>query len=284
MSRFSLASAADLASLLPSRAAIGRWSRPFIPWVIRVGSLIICLLLWQAASTGKWHFIFRFDHVPPPVEVGRSAAQLLQSPKFFAHIGNSLRRVFFGFLIAGATAVPLGLIIGRFRPARHALLPPIELLRPIPAVAWIPLAILMFSGPEQSMIYITFLGAFYPILLSTVLGVEGLDRRWVDASLTLGANTFSVFREVILPGAMPSIFTGLSIGMGTAWFCLVTAEMISGQFGIGYYTWEAYTLQKYADIILGMATIGLLGMASSFLIGAVGRRLTPWIREGGNRS
>jgi NitT/TauT family transport system permease protein len=106
--------------------------------------------------------------------------------------------------------------------------------------------------------------------------VETLDRRLVSASLSLGAGPLDVFREVILPGALPSIVTGLSIGMGTSWFSLVTAEMISGQYGIGYYTWEAYTLQKYPHIVLGMISIGVLGMGSSLLIKWTGRRLMPW--------
>ncbi len=94
--------------------------------------------------------------------------------------------------------------------------------------------------------------------------------------MTLGAKPLDVFREVILPGALPAIVTGLSIGMGTSWFSLVTAEMISGQFGIGYYTWEAYTLQKYPNIVLGMISIGILGMGSSFAVRWVGRRFMPW--------
>jgi NitT/TauT family transport system permease protein len=106
----------------------------------------------------------------------------------------------------------------------------------------------------------------------------------VLASQSLGARPLDVFREVILPGAMPSIVTGLSIGMGTSWFSLVTAEMISGQFGIGYYTWEAYTLQKYPSIVLGMIAIGVLGMGSSFLIRSIGRRLMPWFQPQGASS
>jgi NitT/TauT family transport system permease protein len=186
-----------------------------------------------------------------------------------------------GFGVAALLAVTLGLLIGRFRLVAQALLPPLEVIRPIPAVAWIPIAILLFASSEQSMVFITFIGAFFPILLSTVHGVETLDRRLVFASLSLGAGPLDVFREVILPGAMPSIVTGLSIGMGTSWFSLVTAEMISGQFGIGYYTWEAYTLQKYPNIVLGMISIGILGMGSSFLIKAMGRRLMPWFTLGG---
>jgi NitT/TauT family transport system permease protein len=125
------------------------------------------------------------------------------------------------------------------------LLPPLEVLRPIPAVAWIPLAILMFPSSEASMVFITFIGALFPILLNTIHGVEGVDPRLVASSRSLGAGRWTIFTEVILPAAAPSIVTGLSIGMGTAWFCLVTAEMISGQFGIGYYTWASYTIQNY---------------------------------------
>jgi NitT/TauT family transport system permease protein len=155
-------------------------------------------------------------------------------------------------------------------------LPPLEILRPIPAVAWIPLAILMFPSAEISMIFITYTGALFPILLNTIHGVEGIDRRLVSSARSLGAGRGAILWEVILPGALPSIVTGLAIGMGTSWFCLVTAEMISGQFGIGYYTWESYTLQNYADIVVGMLVIGALGMASSILVRKIGAWLTPW--------
>ncbi|HEU4581824.1 MAG TPA: ABC transporter permease subunit [Polyangiaceae bacterium] len=120
------------------------------------------------------------------------------------------------------------------------------------------------------------------ILLNTVHGVEGIDPRLVHASLTLGARPLDVFREVILPGALPSIVTGLSIGMGTSWFSLVTAEMISGQYGIGYYTWEAYTLQNYPNIVLGMVGIGILGMGSAWLVKWSGRRFMPWFQPEAN--
>ena len=183
-----------------------------------------------------------------------------------------------GFSLATLLAVGIGLVVGRFRLAAQALLPPLEILRPIPAVAWIPLAILLFASGEQSMVFITFIGAFFPILLNTIHGVESIDRRLLIAALSLGAGPLAVFREIILPGALPSIVTGLSIGMGTSWFSLVTAEMISGQFGIGYYTWEAYTLQDYPHIVLGMIAIGILGMGSSLFLRWAGRGLMPWAR------
>jgi NitT/TauT family transport system permease protein len=240
------------------------------------------LLAWELASTYELELFFRFENIPAPSEVVLALAELLQTPKFAAHVGNSVMRIFIGFGIAASSAVAAGLLIGRFRLVAQALLPPLEVVRPIPAVAWIPIAILLFASAEQSMVFITFIGAFFPILLSTIHGVEAIDRRLVFASLSLGAGPLDVFKEVILPGAMPSIVTGLSIGMGTSWFSLVTAEMISGQYGIGYYTWEAYTLQKYPSIVLGMIAIGVLGMGSSFLIRKCGRPFMPWFKpEGG---
>jgi len=120
-------------------------------------------------------------------------------------------RIFVGFGIAAILAVWLGLLVGRVRLAADVFMSPLEVLRPIPAVAWIPLAILMFPNSEESMIFITFVGAFFPILLNTIHGVSTIDQRLVFASLTLGASPFALFREVIFPGALPSIVTGLSI-------------------------------------------------------------------------
>jgi NitT/TauT family transport system permease protein len=237
--------------------------------------------LWQTASVREWDFFFRFENIPAPTEVAEAVRELILAPKFGSHVTSSIRRIFLGFGIAALLGVGLGVLVGRFRLAAEAILPPLEVLRPIPAVAWIPVAILLFASSEQSMVFITFVGAFFPILLSTIHGVERLDRRLVHAALSLGAGPLDVFREVVLPGALPAIVTGLSIGMGTSWFSLVTAEMISGQFGIGYYTWEAYTLQKYPSIVLGMIAIGILGMGSSLLIKFAGRMLTPWARGQG---
>ena len=253
--------------------------------VRRIGTRLVALVafvaLWQLASANKIHFVINFAHVPPPSVVAASAAEFAQAPKSLRHIANSAQRVAIGFGLALLTAVPLGLVIGRSRLIEDVIMTPVEVLRPIPGVAWIPLAILMFPTAEQSMIFICFLGAIFPILLSTIHGVENLDRRLIYAAESLGAGTWPIFREVVLPGALPSIVTGLTIGMGTCWFLVVTAEMISGQFGIGYFTWESYTMQKYPDIIVGMLVIGLLGMASSALIRFLGKRLTPWQQNEG---
>jgi NitT/TauT family transport system permease protein len=242
-----------------------------------VVSVAMWLTLWELASRYEWSFFFRFENIPAPSEVIGAVGELLASPKFASHVFSSIRRVFVGFAVAAVLAVTLGLFIGRFRLVARSLLPPLEIIRPIPAVAWIPIAILLFASPERSMVFITFIGAFFPVLLNTVHGVERLDARLIHAARSLGASEFHVFREVILPGALPAIAAGLSIGMGTSWFSLVTAEMISGQFGIGYYTWEAYTLQKYPSIVLGMVGIGILGMGSSAPVRIVARACMPWL-------
>src|SRR2546426_4829819 len=179
--------------------------------------------------------------------------------------------------IATALGVGLGLLIGWFRFAEDTLLPPIELFRPIPAVAWVPLSIMLWPTERSSIVFITTLGAFFPIVLNTIHGVEGIDRQLVRAATSLGAGRAAIFREVVIPGALPSIVTGLSVGMGVSWICLISAEMISGQFGVGYFTWVAYGIVKYAQIVVGMLVIGVLGMLSSALIRLVGARCMPWL-------
>lgn len=245
--------------------------------LLRIASIVLCVLAWQWASGNHINLgVVTFQNVPPPNEVLSAAWTLLHSPKLLSHLTASVSRVFAGFLVAALIGILLGLIIGRSRWAEDVFLPPLEVLRPIPAVAWIPLAILMFPSSEMSMVFITFTGALFPILLNTIHGVETVDPRLIASARSLGSGRYAIFTEVILPGAAPSIVTGLSIGMGTAWFCLVTAEMISGQFGIGYYTWMSYTIQNYAEIVVGMLFIGVFGMVSSVLVKRLGNALMPW--------
>ena len=259
---------------VPARGAVpARFGRLAIPFV----SVGACVLLWHLAVAHRLHLgLVSFENVPAPVEVLAAAWRLLQSPKLWPHLSSSLLRIGAGFGLAALWGVGLGQLIGRVGWARRSLLPPLEVLRPIPAVAWIPLAILMFPSSEGSMIFITFVGALFPILLNTIHGAEAVDLRLVAAARSLGTRRWRLFTEVIGPGAAPSIVTGLSIGMGTCWFCLVTAEMIAGQFGIGYYTWESYTVQRFPEIVVGMLVIGALGMGSSALIRVAGARLMPW--------
>lgn len=257
---------------LPSPSLAG-WGRP----ALRALSVGVFFAAWHVATTWRLDLYVRFQNIPTPGRVLEEAIALFASPAYYVHILASLERIWLGFAIATVVGVALGLLIGWFRAAEDTLLPPIELLRPIPAVAWVPLSIMLWPTERSSIVFITCLGAFFPVVLNTIHGVEGIDRQLVRAATSLGAGRAAIFREVIIPGALPSIVTGLSVGMGVSWICLISAEMISGQFGVGYFTWVAYGIVKYSQIVVGMLTIGVLGMLSSLLIRRVGARLMPWL-------
>ena len=249
------------------------WRRP----ALRALSIGLFLLAWHVATQWDLDLYVRFQNIPSPGDVLAEAIALFSSAGFYVHILASLERIWLGFAIATVLGVGLGLLIGWFAVAEDILFPPIELLRPIPAVAWVPISIMLWPTERSSIVFITTLGAFFPIVLNTIHGVEGIDRQLVRAATSLGAGRTAIFREVVLPGALPSIVTGLSVGMGVSWICLISAEMISGQFGVGYFTWVAYGIVKYSQIVVGMLTIGVLGMLSSLVIRLVGTRCMPWL-------
>lgn len=242
-------------------------------------SLLLFLTAWHLLTTHRVVFFVRFTNVPSPAAVYESLQRAMHDSKFFMHVILSCRRILLGFSLAAIVAVPLGLVMGRFKLIHEFVFPITEVLRPIPAIAWVPMAIMLWPTNEQSIVYITFLGAFFPILVNTLHGMSLVDPVLVRASQCLGARELSIFREVYFPASLPHIFTGLTVGMGVAWVSLIAAEMISGQFGIGYFTWEAYSLVQYADIALGMICIGVLGLGSSALIRGLGRVLMPWNRK-----
>lgn len=241
-------------------------------------SLLLFLLAWHLLTTHRVVFFVRFTNVPSPTAVYASLMQAMHDTKFLMHVLLSCRRILFGFVFAAIIAVPLGLVMGRFKLVHEIVFPITEILRPIPAIAWVPMAIMLWPTNEQSIVFITFLGAFFPVLVNTLHGMSLVDPVLVRASQCLGAREFAIFREVYFPASLPHIFTGLTVGMGVAWVSLIAAEMISGQFGIGYFTWEAYSLVQYSDIALGMICIGILGLGSSALIRGLGRLVMPWSR------
>ncbi|MDE5440935.1 ABC transporter permease subunit [Bradyrhizobium sp. CSA207] len=243
---------------------------------IGILSLLAFLLVWHLLTTYRVVFFVRFTNVPSPLAVYASFTKAIHDPKFLMHIVLSCRRIFIGFSLAAIVGVPLGLIMGRFKLVHEIVFPVAEVLRPIPAIAWVPMAIMLWPTNEQSIVYITFLGSFFPILVNTLHGMSLVDPVLVRAAQCLGARERSIFREVYFPASLPHIFTGLTVGMGVAWVSLIAAEMISGQYGIGYFTWEAYSLVQYADIALGMIAIGVLGLGSSMLIRGAGQLVMPW--------
>ncbi len=239
-------------------------------------SLLTGLVLWHIATEINLKLYVDFQNVPSPARVLTAFWGHIQTEIFWTHIGVSMRRILISYSIATALGITLGLIMGRSKFARAFIMPYIEVIRPIPAVAWIPLAILMWPTEESSIIYITFLGALFPIVLNTLHGVEQTPEVLVRAVQSLGASRWDVFRHVVIPAAMPSIAAGLAIGMGVSWFSLLAGEIISGQYGIGYFTWDAYSLINYQDIVVGMLVIGFLGTGSTAAIKAITRPMLAW--------
>jgi NitT/TauT family transport system permease protein len=241
---------------------------------VSIGALF---LFWYLGTRYKLEFYIRFKNVPTPYEVFRQAIEVGSSTKFLVNVVVSVKRILSGFVIAIAIGVPLGLMIGKYRRISDLFMPAVEILRPIPAIAWVPMSIMLWPNNEASIVFITFIGAFFPILLNTVHGVHSMDGVLIRAGRCLGAGEVRLFWNVILPGSLPHIFTGLTVGMGVAWVSLIAAEMISGQFGVGYFTWEAYSLVNYPAIVLGMITIGVLGLVCSGIIRLCGVFMMPWL-------
>jgi NitT/TauT family transport system permease protein len=256
-----------------SRRDLPDWAKQGL---VMFASILVGLIIWHLGSTNGWDIYLNFRNIPTPAEVFEATLSNIVEPEFYVHIGVSIARVMTSFVLAALVGIPIGLLMARNKIARAAFLPYIEILRPIPAVAWIPLAILMWPTEESSIIFITFLGAFFPIVLNTISGAEQTPEVLLRATRSLGASRFAEFRHVVFPAALPSISAGLAVGMGVAWFSLLAGEIISGQYGIGYFTWDAYSMVRTPDIVLGMLVIGGLGTASTYGVRLLTMPMLKW--------
>ncbi len=245
-------------------------------YLLRLASVAAGLAAWQFLSSRGIDVVLNFQNIPEPLQIWRVLVQLLDERLFYVDVAYSLCRIGAAYLLATGLGIGLGVLMGRFRLAQDILTPYVEIVRPIPAVACIPLAILMLPTEESSIVFITFLGAFFPILINTVIGVGQTPKNLVQAARALGARDAAILWHVVLPSALPAITAGLSVGMGVAWFSLLAGEMISGQYGIGYFTWNAYSLVEYPQIIVGMLCIGALGTLTTHLVRLATRPLLRW--------
>ncbi|MFF0310007.1 ABC transporter permease subunit [Streptosporangium sp. NPDC004379] len=248
-----------------------------VRWATRAVSLLVAAGLWQVLTVTDARLWLRFDRLPSLGEIAGRFAERLATPVYYLDLAQSLVRILTGFILAALAGVAVGVVAARSRRAADVLLPPLEAVRPIPAIALVPIAILLFPADEQGIVFITFTAAFFPVMVSTRHAVRALPTIWEDAVRTLGGGRRRVLWHVVLPGALPGVFGGLSVGMGVAWICVISAEMISGEFGVGYRTWHAYTVVDYPGVIVGMVTIGVLGWLTSALVELVGRRATRWL-------
>ena len=192
------------------------------------------------------------------------------------HFWKSVQRVYGGFFAAALVGIPLGLLIGRIRFVRDLIDPTLQILRPVPVTAWLPLSMIFFGLGPNAAIFLVFLGAFFPIVLNTTFGVRSVDHKLFEAASMLGCNGSSLFRQVVLPAATPSIFNGLRLGHGFAWILIVVGEMTGVPEGLGAVIMDGRTLSRTDLVISGMIVIGLAGFFSDRVIVAINNRLLAW--------
>jgi NitT/TauT family transport system permease protein/taurine transport system permease protein len=248
-----------------------------ISYLPNLAFLVFLILAWQFAST-VW--LPRIDPhmavlMPAPSSIAKTAAAMIASGELLYNLLASLRREATAFLFA-ATAIPLGMAMGWWRVVYNQVNPVMEILRPIPPLAWIPLSILWFGLGDEQNEFIIFLGMFFPILVNTIVGVKNIEPNLVRAARSLGAPEWKVLWRVVLQGAMPQIITGVRIGLGVGWMALVAAELVGANSGLGFLINDARSMLRTDTIAVGMLTIGVVGLMIDTAIRLLSRRLMPW--------
>jgi NitT/TauT family transport system permease protein len=254
--------------------------RPASVWrrrLLRLASVAAAVGVWQLLTANHVRLWVRFDTLPTVGQIVSVFVKRLGTDQYWLDLSQSLIRILTGFALAALVGVVTGIMLGRSQLFSDTFGPLTELARPIPAIALVPVAILMFPTDEAGIVFITFLAAYFPIMVSTRHAVRALPTLWEDSVRTLGGGRWDVLRQVVLPGILPGLFGGLSVGMGVAWICVVSAEMISGRLGVGYRTWQAYTVLAYPDVFVGIITIGVLGFTTAAAVELAGRRATRWL-------
>lgn len=249
-------------------------------WLAR-GQAVAEHLWLPLASVGAWHAasatgIVPAVALPSPARVASAFCGLLQSGELLRHVGASLARVLEGAAAAAVLGVGLGIAIGLSRRLERSTDLVLQILRPIPPIAWIPLAILWFGIGELSKTWIIFLGAFFPIVVNVNAAVRQTEHRFVEVARVLAVPRWRFIRHVVVPGAMPIIMSSLRLGLGIAWMCVVAAELIAASQGVGYLIMDARQLSQPDVVLVGMLTIGLVGKAMDVLLLCVERRVVSW--------
>lgn len=253
-----------------------------------VVALVVCVVLWEIGSRSKQWLGFPLPwigRVPSPSNVLAVWVGLLGDVGYWQSWYLSLLRVLSGFVAAMLIGIPLGLLMAVSRTFYGLAFPSFEVLRPIPPLAWVPISIIFWPTQELSIAFVTFLGAFYTVVINVVGGARSIDVRFFQAAQAMGASQWDIFRRVVLPATLPSIVVGSSVGMGITWNVVVAAEMISGGGGsgsgggLGFFIWNSYVGGSYEQIVVGMISIGIAGFACSEVLRTLGGFATPWLRQ-----
>ena len=249
--------------------------------VLRILSAATIIIVWQLTAS------LQLLELPSPITTLRVFIDLiingdpLYNRTLPGIVWASLQIVIKACAVSIVVAVSLGVLMGAVQPLRKYFEAILEMLRPIPPLAWIPLSYVMFantgSPTEYVQIFVVFVGAFFPILLNTIHGISMINRIYLEAARTMGASSRQVLLQVMLPASLPSIFNGIRVGFGVGWMSIVAAEFVGGKLGIGYYIWSSYSVGgRTAEIISGMAAIGIVGSLINKVILLTEKRLVPW--------
>jgi len=252
-----------------------------VPWFLILP--LTLLVVWTVAVDRQW---VTQGIVPSPVQVAKSWHRWIfggpglglspYSGTWLANVMYSARRVLEGFLLAAVVGIPLGLFIGWNRLVARVVDPSIQLLRPVPITAWLPFSIAVFGIYDASALFLIGLGAFYPIVVNTTHGVRDTNLLLLRAARMLGAGPGTILTKVVFRSALPSIFTGLRLGIGVAWTAVIVAEMIAVKSGLGYVLWDAYYVGRMDICVATMFSVGLLGFASDRILQLIARWFLRW--------
>lgn len=253
-------------------------------------AFVVFLALWEVGSRSKQWLGFSVPwvgQVPAPTAVLKVWAGLIGDPGYWQSWYLSFFRVLAGFVAAMLIGIPLGLIMAVSKPFNNVVFPSFEVLRPIPPLAWVPVAIIFWPTQELSIAFVTFLGAFFTVVINVLGGAKSIDLRYFQSAQAMGASQWDIFRRIVLPATLPSIVVGSSVGMGITWNVVVAAEMISGGGGqaggggggLGFFIWNSYVGGSYEQIVVGMLSIGIAGYLCSELLRGLGGYLTPWLKK-----
>jgi sulfonate transport system permease protein len=234
------------------------------------------MILW---TTGSLAGIFNAYLIPSPWKVAETGWKLITNGMLFRHMATSLYRVIIGFAITICLAFPMGLLVGLHRTSRTIWEPPLNFIRHIPPLATTPILILWFGIGESAKLTIIILSAFFPVFLNTVSGVANCDPKLVEVGKSLNYRPIDRLTRIIFPAALPSILVGLQLGIGYSWRALVGAELLAAAAGLGYMIIEAEQLSRPDTVIVGILTIGLLGLLIDAIFDYFCKRLMPWRKE-----
>ena len=250
----------------------------FWKWVSGYTTTIIVIVVWEIIAEYVYpRFVSTSRNIfPPPSDIVVTAWELIQNGELIRHAAYSLGRVFVGFGLACAVGIPLGLTMGAWASWRRQMSVVIEVLRPIPPFAWIPLGLLWFGVGDTQSIFVIFIASVFPVILNTIFGVDAVEPVLRRSAMSLGANKWRLFTKVILPAALPQIVVGIRIGLSFAWMVLVASELIGSSSGLGFLILDSRNLGLPSLAFMGMLVIGLIGFLLDVAIRSIERYVLPW--------